>query len=238
MFSGMTFNGMLRVSSGPPTSVGRHTTSEPVDHAVMMMDDERLGVLRADVISLVLDTLEWAGTSAPEWPVGETAVLTLRSPELSDAARWVFPDQNGSDLARAASKITDFVHLRKSLLRSRSGERKWTTSQAEQEVDRPQSLLLFRPAYSLFDGAATPASDGFINDEYFPPWDTWLTMVRWSPTGYGNLGLLTWVPHCVVARVNEAMVVDPGSCLCWVWSDGAQLWRRDWGAPWQVGGAA
>jgi len=199
------------------------------------MDDERLSVSHADVVSVVLDTLEWAGTSSPDCAVERKGVLTLRSHELSDAAGGVFPDQSSSHLERAAGRISEFAQRRKSLLRSRGQERKWTTSEAAKEVDRPQSLLLFGPAYSLVDGAAAPASDGFIDDEYFPPWDTWLTMVRCSHGRHGDShGLLTWVPHWAVARVNEAIVVDPASCLCWVWSDGAQLWRRGWGECWEV----
>ncbi len=198
------------------------------------MNDDYLILPRSDVVSLVLDAMEWAGQFAREGPPAESIVTALRSSDLASVAALVFPAQSGSNLETARVRIHDFVQLCKSLTESRNRRTLFRISDAEQETNRAQSLLLFVPAWSLFDGAANPVSDGFIDDEYFPPWDTWLTMIPCSG-GQGN-GLLTWVPEWASPLVNGAIQVDPANCLCWVRSEDDRLKEHEWGKPWPDAG--
>lgn len=90
---------------------------------------------------------------------------------------------------------------------------------------RPESgagrILAFNPDFSLFDGAAEAASDGFIDWANIPAWDTWICYVvepepvlqplsnSWSSY------LLSWVPPELVAAVDDAIDVNPEQCVLW-----------------------
>lgn len=87
----------------------------------------------------------------------------------------------------------------------------------------PGKLMVVYPGLSLFDGAATPETEGFLNDEYMPPWDTW---VHYEPRKPGQPKgewddslepfLIAWVPQDMVDKVNRGMAVNPTECTRWL----------------------
>jgi hypothetical protein len=117
---------------------------------------------------------------------------------------------------------------------SKSGGTLFRMADASGEINRAQSLLLFQPSWSLNDGATPPVSEGFIDGQCFPPWDTWLAMVSQSG-GEGN-ALITWVPEWASPLVNDAIQVDPAGCLCWIRSEEDHLWKLERGKAWPNAG--
>jgi len=115
----------------------------------------------------------------------------------------------------------------------RASQVKATTARfAEAEFARESSLLAFRWRSSLFDGAATPLTSGFLNDDYMPPWDTWLHTLCIPDLDDDPCCLISWVPSFLTAEVDSAMFVDPARSLSWcvVSSTGALTLRRWCGA--------
>ncbi|MDE2420964.1 MAG: hypothetical protein KGO49_07285 [Gammaproteobacteria bacterium] len=74
-------------------------------------------------------------------------------------------------------------------------------------------ILVFYPELSLNDGLMCIASGGFIDENDCPPWATWF---------YYSLGtddgsiLYCWIPEAFIGIVNNAIDVDPYSCLRWL----------------------
>jgi hypothetical protein len=84
-------------------------------------------------------------------------------------------------------------------------------------------LLAFTPDGTLQDGAANIATDGFLDDDNIPPWDTWIWYVTndpvskpefWSGTVTDSY-LLSWVPESLIKVVNAGMDVNPEDCIRW-----------------------
>ena len=82
----------------------------------------------------------------------------------------------------------------------------------------PLSLLLVNWRDSLFDGAGSPDTYGFIDDDWIPGWDTWLAIV--SLEGKPNEhALLCWVPPELCREVDSAVAVDAAQCMSWLAHD-------------------
>jgi hypothetical protein len=84
-------------------------------------------------------------------------------------------------------------------------------------------LLAFTPDGTLQDGAATLATDGFLDDDNIPPWDTWIWYVIndpvstpefWSGTVTDSY-LLSWVPDSLIKVVDAGIDVNPEECIRW-----------------------
>jgi hypothetical protein len=82
-------------------------------------------------------------------------------------------------------------------------------------------LLAFAPDGTLQDGAANVATDGFLDDDNIPPWDTWVWYVTDDPVN--NLEwwrgcdsyLLSWVPDSLIEVVASGIWVNPEECIRW-----------------------
>lgn len=82
-------------------------------------------------------------------------------------------------------------------------------------------LLAFTPDGTLSDGAANFNTDGFLDDDNIPPWDTWIWYVTNDPVG--NLEwwrgcdsyLLSWVPDSLIEVVASGIWVNPEECVRW-----------------------
>jgi hypothetical protein len=82
-------------------------------------------------------------------------------------------------------------------------------------------ILAFAPDGTLQDGAANVATNGFLDDDNIPPWDTWIWYVTNDPVS--NLEwwrgcdsyLLSWVPDSLIEVVASGIRVNPEKCVRW-----------------------
>ncbi len=82
-------------------------------------------------------------------------------------------------------------------------------------------LLAFNPSGSTSDGAIYDATQGFIDGDNIPAWDTWIFYViddlvsnlEWwrSCDSY----LLSWVPASLVDRVEAGILGNSDNCVRW-----------------------
>jgi len=98
----------------------------------------------------------------------------------------------------------------------------------EAEYHRDQSLLIVNWEASLFDGAVVPETRGFIDDDYIPGWDSWLSIVP-IHAEYETHGLLCWVPQSLADEVDSAIRIDPACCMAWCYTAGQQFHHHLWG---------
>jgi hypothetical protein len=103
------------------------------------------------------------------------------------------------------------------------------------QLHRPKSLIVLDWSSSLFDGAATPETHGFLDEYCIPPWDTWLGLGK-VEGAYASNCLTSWVPNWMSDGMDSGIAVDPASCLSWcsVSPDG-KLQCRAWGMRWNKG---
>ena len=78
-------------------------------------------------------------------------------------------------------------------------------------------LLRYDAANNLCDGAAEVETDGFLDLENAPPWDTWVAYVLNpdAPEMFFRAYLLAWVPEAMVAAVARGIAVNPEECIAW-----------------------
>ncbi|MBW3543686.1 MAG: hypothetical protein KY476_25830 [Planctomycetes bacterium] len=68
-------------------------------------------------------------------------------------------------------------------------------------------ILAFLPQHSLWHGSSVPVTDGFIDEDEIPPWDSWILLV--------DEVLLSWVPASMVPAVDEAILLNPEESIRW-----------------------
>jgi hypothetical protein len=196
------------------------------------------GIDRRSLRDRLRSAMDWAGaltTSAPDTAQVRTC---LRSDFLARDAIAVFP--NGLSTVIGDSERVAFLRLvaaRAAILDLRDNDIEFTWQNAEAELTAAQSMLLFKPHESLFDGAATPPTYGFLNANYFPPWDTWLDLVDGAADVYGPI-LVSWVPRWCRQFVDDGIAVDPAGCLGWGMALDDGIACRGWGKTWLRGSPA
>jgi hypothetical protein len=83
-------------------------------------------------------------------------------------------------------------------------------------------LLVYNPDESTSDGVANVATQGFINDDNEPAWDTWISYVKGDPvngTRYYqpfDSYLLSWVPDPLIEVVQHGMDCNSDNCQHWI----------------------
>lgn len=171
--------------------------------------------------------IAWCGKRVPSLDENDALAATFRSPTLAAAAQRVFPESCHTKFSQeVVDRFHEFTGERASLVTVRPTE-------VAAELHRPRSLLLFKWRYSLFDGAATPESLGFLNDDYMPPWDTWLQLLPTTTDEPESCGLVSWVPEPIGPYVNAGIIVDPAESMSWCsLSSGGKIMLRGWGQPW------
>jgi|GEM_PF-4682311 len=180
---------------------------------------------------LLLPSLTWCAPYIDKPPTGIDVSAVFRSPSLRLKAMSVFPDSCHTDYtAELEHQFAIFIQAK---------SRK-TTSQpldinlVRREVQRDGSLLITDWQASLFDGAMTPETDGFLNEDGMPPWDTWCALVK-VPGSVGGVCLLSWVPKWLSEKVDFAILVDAASSLSWLKLAGNESpvlsgWGERWAA--------
>ncbi|AFZ67771.1 hypothetical protein [Deinococcus peraridilitoris] len=174
---------------------------------------------KADVPHQQADDADWDRTPA---------ALALRSALLAQAAeclttRFHHWSEGGDE------EFDSFLEARRTVVREKvAGD--WEA--AEAELSRPRSLLVADPAASIFDGAAQAASQGYLDFNNIPPWDTWLMTLPPVQDSSGQALLLCWVPRWAEDFVNFGIAVEPVQCLSWASLIDGAVQLRGWGQEW------
>jgi hypothetical protein len=139
-------------------------------------------------------------------------VSRFRSENLKPYAQKTFPESCHTGFCESVERaFDDFVKGRRKLV----GGELPSDELAAAELYRPKSILVVDWASSLFDGAVTPETDGFIDDDCMPGWDSWLALGE-VPSSYGKKCLICWVPPELSEKVNFGVEVDAASCMSWL----------------------
>jgi hypothetical protein len=192
----------------------------------------RLHVDREALRTKLLDTMSYADRWAVDRPHDTEVRNALRSEAFATHAVGVFRNGMFTDADNEAqSALASMLGLRHGIVELRTNANAYTFKDAERELGRVRSMLVVDYSVNLFDGAATPVTHGFLNDEYFPPWDAWLSFVEYQQPE-SRACLLTWVPAWASLLVEKAIEVDPAACLSWARWDGDTLIIHGWGKQW------
>lgn len=201
--------------------------AQSVIESVLAVDELR----EAELFKLLQPCLAWCHRRIQPAMSPEETAGAFRSAELAEAARRVLP-QSCHTLPSpiVVESFDSFGRRRQELL----GEASIGPDVLIRECRRTGSLLVTDWAASLFDGAVSPETHGFIDDDCIPPWDTWLGLIR-APGAVGELCLLSWVPKPLSQNVNLGVRVDAAECLSWlsVEEEATRLlgWGRGYGTP-------
>ncbi|MSR56136.1 MAG: hypothetical protein EXS05_00445 [Planctomycetaceae bacterium] len=186
--------------------------------------------------------LDWCSGFITDRPEGRNVSEVFRSPELSESAQQVFPDSCHTRFSDSiVIAFNEFLARRRELTIARPRSTLNTVfgcgpGVATRELVRQKSLLVTDWTASLFDGALSPETEGFIDESAMPPWDTWLCLLQVSDS-HGQVCLLSWVPHWLADKVDFAIRVDAAECLSWlIVGDNEELQLHGWGKCWQAGG--
>lgn len=168
-------------------------------------------------------------------PPNDEIAWRFRSEELSEAAAGVFPESCATRFSHQIVKaFAAFLAERAALIETDGLQ--VDSSLLDSELNRPQSLLITDWANSLFDGALTPETAGFLNDDAMPPWDTWLALLSGVGSDSRELTcLLSWVPAWMAGDVDRSIFIDAADCLSWGRFDSrGRLAVHGWGRRWEA----
>jgi hypothetical protein len=180
--------------------------------------------------SLMAPCLGWSHRYISQRPKGKDLTRKFRSQEFEDAANDVFPTScHTSFTSSLVTAFDKFLDVRKrAVLKNRIGD-----EEIRRELSRSKSLLVTDWSASLFDAVMTPETDGFIDKEGMPPWDTWICLIE-AADSHGIACLLSWVPSWLAENMDSAIRVDAASSLSWiVVSEEGNLQLNGWGQAWQ-----
>jgi hypothetical protein len=152
---------------------------------------------------------------------------SYRSVALAEVAQRVLPQSCHTPFsADMTETFSRYVERKALLLR----ENKWTKDISI--VIGPLSLLLLNWRDSLFDGACTPETYGYIDDDCIPGWDTWVTIVSLEKQQHA---LLCWVPADLCREVDSAIALDAANCMSWLTFDrhSNKPFLVGWGKRWE-----
>lgn len=149
---------------------------------------------------------------------------TFRSHELEENARRAFPESCHSQFSRAMLQQLDEIHAKRKIANDQTGLSPAT-------LDEGGRLLLVNWLESLFDGACSPITDGFLDDDCMPGWDTWVRVVSLDESQAAH-GLVCWIPSELVSAVNDAILIDAAQCMSWLeQGSSGMLTSAGWGKP-------
>lgn len=136
----------------------------------------------------------------------------FRSADLKSYAQQVFPESCHTSFSESVEGAFEgFVDARRKLV---GGELPFE-ERITAELSRPKSILVVDWESSLFDGAVTPETEGFIDDDCMPGWDSWLALAD-VPSSHGKKCLICWIPEELSEKVNFGIEVDAASCMSWL----------------------
>ena len=149
----------------------------------------------------------------------------FRSHKLEADACLAFPESCHSLFSRAMLQHLDEMHTKRKLNASDQA------SHSPAMIDDCGRLLLVNWRESLFDGACSPITHGFLDDDCMPGWDTWVRVVSLDESRLAH-ALVCWIPSELVPAVNDAILIDAAQCMSWLRDDGkGMLISAGWGTP-------
>ena len=83
-------------------------------------------------------------------------------------------------------------------------------------------ILVYEPDSNLFDGLSESETDGYLDVNDCPHWDTWIGYVVSNETRY----VLSWVPHELVSLIDTGAEVNCVDCFYWL-SEVKDPWARE-----------
>lgn len=190
-----------------------------------------------DILDSLIDCVEWCNLHSADLPAENSVAEVFRSEELKEAAQQTLSNIGGYGftlLPSANEGILNLINLRRNLLKKLNVKGKtFTREMIKKELSRPQALFLTDLAGLLFDGAAEPASNGFIDERDIPPWDTWIALVE-IPQSIGNKCLLSWVPPWGKDLIQGALFAQAVDNLSWgLYIPNIGITSIGWGKTWQ-----
>lgn len=159
----------------------------------------------------------------------EDATRAFRSNRLMPLAKAVFPRSCHTELSNDVLVAFErFADERKILVAGRTIDE----AIVQAELSRPKSILITDWNKSLFDGALTPETRGFIDEDGMPPWDCWLGIRPVANSVTGSC-LVSWVPQWLSDEVDFGIRVDAAECLSWAeFAMDDHIAVKQWGASW------
>ena len=151
-----------------------------------------------------------------------------RSSELAALAKEILPDSCHTRFTQSTAAAFSQYNAEKARLSSECEPPRHISF----FYGDPLSLLLVNWRDSLFDGAGSPETYGFIDDDWIPGWDTWLAIVSLEDKTHTH-ALLCWVPPELCREVDSAISLDAASCMSWLaFNDSANPILVGWGRRW------
>lgn len=77
-------------------------------------------------------------------------------------------------------------------------------------------LLVYFPETNLYDGAAEFHTDGFLDVDNLPGWDTWVAHFEDEPEANDGSYLIAWIPPEFIEIVSEGVYCNPEECIVWL----------------------
>jgi len=149
----------------------------------------------------------------------------FRSHELEGNARKAFPESCHSHFSHGMLQQLDELHAKRKLIA------KDQKRHSQESLDESGRLLLVNWRDSLFDGACSPITHDFLDDDCMPGWDTWVRIVSLDESQDAH-GLVCWIPSELVPWVNDAILIDAAQCMSWIKQDNkGMLIGVGWGKP-------
>lgn len=195
------------------------------------------------------ETIAWCALQDwPSHPAEKLRSPQLRPPEIIDSGHAIFERPKSPKIA-AFLAIGDKEALRQwqtetaRLLAIKNAETKRQWQQNVEQLSMKRAALLQNQDFSLrqprtplvggclliydynastSDGAANLATQGFINDDNEPAWDTWIAYVMGDPVNGSRYYhpfdsyLLSWVPDSLVEVVQHGMDCNSDVCQHWI----------------------
>lgn len=150
-------------------------------------------MVTASFVSALQQSQAWCGPRVdPQRPTDCLRSAALRPPNYPDF--WTYGDLY-------PNLIQDLVTRRQALL----------ALNPLASNHQPGRILAVLQNADTSMGEGTPASGGFIDDVYLPPWDTWFAYLPLT-TGM----LLAWIPEVFEAAVERAQEVAATEPLAWL----------------------
>jgi hypothetical protein len=159
----------------------------------------------------------------------DVTAASYRSDALAESTQRVLPQSCHTPFsAGMAEAFCQYLAKKVAIIREHKVARKVETC-----VLDPLSLLLVRWRDSLFDGACTPLTHGYIDEDGIPGWDTWVAIVSLEREQDGH-AMLCWVPPELCREVDSAVAIDAASSMSWLAFDRHSMrpFIVGWGQPW------
>jgi hypothetical protein len=152
----------------------------------------------------------------------------FRSERLAELARRVLPNSCHTQYSPEVALAFDhFNHKRLEWLTEAS----FLNNVSGVSIEVP--LLVVNWSDSLFDGACSPLTHGYIDNKCIPGWDTWVCLITLEDNS--RHALVCWISPELFQAVDDAILVDAARCMSWLTFDqhSKKPLILGWGKRWE-----